>query len=65
MHVYQTIYLDIHAIIHGSEHEHNAIFQLDNLQLQYVSKGLQSAVVVIKERNGHSASFLKIRSTAL
>ena len=43
---------DIHAIIHGSEHEHNAIFQLDNLQLQYVSKGLQSAVVVIKERNG-------------
>ena len=42
---------DIHAIIQGSEHEQNAIYQLENLQLQYVSKGLQSAVVVIKDNN--------------
>ena len=43
---------DIHAIIQGSENEQRAIYQLENLQLQYVSKGLQSAVVVIKDKNG-------------
>ena len=41
---------DIHAIIQGSEHEQRAIYQLENLQLQYVSKVLQSAVVVIKDK---------------
>ncbi|MGW9857368.1 2-isopropylmalate synthase [Staphylococcus hominis] len=44
---------DIHAIIQGSEHEQNAIYQVETLQLQYVSNGLQSAVVVIKDKEGH------------
>ena len=44
---------DIHAIIQGSEHEQNAIYQVETLQLQYVSNGLQSAVVVIKDKKGH------------
>lgn len=44
---------DIHALIQGSEHEQNAIYQVDKLQLQYVSNGLQSAVVVIKDNEGH------------
>lgn len=44
---------DIHAIIQGSEHEQNAIYQLETLQLQFVSNGLQSAVVVIKDKHGH------------
>lgn len=44
---------DIHAIIQGSEHEQNAMYQVENLQLQYVSNGLQSAVVVIKDKKGH------------
>ena len=33
---------DIHAIIQGTEHEQNAIYQVDTLQLQFVSNGLQS-----------------------
>ncbi|EHJ07195.1 2-isopropylmalate synthase [Staphylococcus simiae] len=45
---------DIHAIVQGSEHEHQALYQLDALQLQYVSSGLQSAVVVIKDKDGHT-----------
>ena len=44
---------DIHAMIQGSEHEQNAMYQVENLQLQYVSNGLQSAVVVIKDKKGH------------
>lgn len=44
---------DIHAMIQGSEHEQNAIYQVETLQLQYVSNGLQSAVVVIKDKKGH------------
>lgn len=44
---------DIHAIIQGTEHEQNAIYQVDTLQLQFVSNGLQSAVVVIKDKNGN------------
>ncbi|CXK83385.1 2-isopropylmalate synthase [Staphylococcus aureus] len=44
---------DIHAIIQGSEHEHQALYKLETLQLQYVSSGLQSAVVVIKDKEGH------------
>ena len=44
---------DIHAIIQGSEHEQNAIYQVETLQLQYVSNGLQSAVIVIKDKEGH------------
>ncbi|MEZ2004758.1 2-isopropylmalate synthase, partial [Staphylococcus aureus] len=44
---------DIHAIIQGSEHEHQALYKLETLQLQYVSSGLQSAVVVVKDKEGH------------
>ena len=44
---------DIYAMIQGSEHEQNAMYQVENLQLQYVSNGLQSAVVVIKDKKGH------------
>ncbi|SUM70023.1 2-isopropylmalate synthase [Staphylococcus saccharolyticus] len=43
---------DIHAIIHGTEHEQSAIYQVENLQLQYVSKDVQSAVVVVKDNEG-------------
>lgn len=43
---------DIHALIQGSEHEQSAIYQLEALQLQFVSNGLQSAVVVIKDKDG-------------
>ena len=43
---------DIHALIQGSEHEQNAIYQVETLQLQFVSNGLQSAVVVIKDKHG-------------
>ena len=35
---------DIHAIIQGTEHEQNAIYQVDTLQLQFVSNGLQSVL---------------------
>lgn len=45
---------DVHAIVRGSEHEHHAMYQLEALQLQYVSKGLQSAVVVVKDKEGHT-----------
>ncbi|UXR69101.1 2-isopropylmalate synthase [Staphylococcus sp. IVB6246] len=45
---------DIHALIQGSEHEKHAAYQLDALQLQFVSKGLQSAVVVLKDHAGHT-----------
>ena len=44
---------DIHALIQGSEHEQSAIYQLEALQLQFVSNGLQSAVVVIKDKDGN------------
>ncbi|HCZ5587060.1 TPA: 2-isopropylmalate synthase, partial [Staphylococcus aureus] len=44
---------DIHAIIQGSEHEHQALYKLETLQLQYVSSGLQSAVVVVKDKEDH------------
>lgn len=44
---------DIHALIQGSEHEQSAIFQLETLQLQFVSNGLQSAVVVIKDKDNN------------
>lgn len=40
---------DIHALIQGSAHEKQSAYQLDSLQLQFVSKGLQSAVVVLKD----------------
>ena len=49
---------DIHAIIQGTEHEQNAIYQVDTLQLQFVSNGLQSAVVVIKDK---MVIFIKIQ----
>ena len=45
---------DIHALIQGTEHEQNAMFQVSQLQVQFVSNGLQSAVVVIKDRDGHT-----------
>ena len=44
---------DIHALIQGTEHEQNALYQVDSLQLQFVSQGLQSAVIVIKDKDGH------------
>src|SRR5699024_807949 len=40
---------DIHALIQGTEHEQNAIYKVEALQLQFVSTGLQSAVVVIQD----------------
>ncbi|BCU52800.1 2-isopropylmalate synthase [Staphylococcus auricularis] len=43
---------DIHALIQGTEHEQNAMYRVETLQLQFVSEGLQSAVVVIKDNNG-------------
>lgn len=45
---------DIHALIQGTEHEQNAIYQVETLQLQFVSEGLQSAVVVIKDNEGQT-----------
>ncbi|MGZ2416926.1 2-isopropylmalate synthase [Staphylococcus caledonicus] len=45
---------DIHALIQGSEHEQNSIYHLETLQLQFVSHGLQSAVVVIKDKDGNT-----------
>ncbi|MBA8760388.1 2-isopropylmalate synthase [Staphylococcus schleiferi subsp. coagulans] len=44
--------LDIHALIQDSEHDKHAQYHLDALQLQFVSNGLQSAVVVIKDNEG-------------
>ena len=43
---------DIHALIQDSEHDKHAQYHLDALQLQFVSNGLQSAVVVIKDNAG-------------
>ncbi len=43
---------DIHALIQDSEHDKHAQYHLDSLQLQFVSNGLQSAVVVIKDNDG-------------
>ena len=43
---------DIHALIQDSEHDKHAQYHLDALQLQFVSNGLQSAVVVIKDNDG-------------
>lgn len=45
---------DIHALIQGTAHELQADYQLEALQLQFVSNGLQSAVVVLKDKEGHS-----------
>lgn len=45
---------DIHALIQGTEHEQNAIYKVETLQLQFVSNGLQSAVVVIKDKDGNT-----------
>ncbi|MCO4338711.1 2-isopropylmalate synthase [Staphylococcus agnetis] len=45
---------DIHALIQGTTHELHAYYQLETLQLQFVSNGLQSAVVVIKDKDGHT-----------
>ncbi|MFV5902649.1 2-isopropylmalate synthase [Staphylococcus gallinarum] len=45
---------DIRALIQGTEHEQNAIYQVETLQLQFVSSGLQSAVVVIKDNEGNT-----------
>lgn len=44
---------DIHALIQGTSHEQSAIYQVETLQLQFVSNGLQSAVVVIKDKDGN------------
>ncbi|MBA8762795.1 2-isopropylmalate synthase [Staphylococcus coagulans] len=44
--------LDIHALIQDSEHDKHAQYHLDALQLQFVSNGLQRAVVVIKDNEG-------------
>ncbi|MCG3399866.1 2-isopropylmalate synthase [Staphylococcus massiliensis] len=43
---------DIHALIQGTNHEQRALYQVDALQLQFVSNGLQSAVVVLKDKAG-------------
>lgn len=45
---------DIHALIQGTEHEQNAIYKVEALQLQFVSNGLQSAVVVIQDKDGNT-----------
>ena len=45
---------DIHAILQGSEHEENAYYKVNALQLQFVSNGLQSAVVVIEDKEGNT-----------
>ena len=45
---------DIHALIQGTGDEQNAIYQVETLQLQFVSSGLQSAVVVIKDNEGNT-----------
>lgn len=42
---------DIHALIQDSEHDKHAQYHLAALQLQFVSNGLQSAVVVIKDND--------------
>lgn len=42
---------DIHALIQGTEHEQHAQYQLEALQLQFVSTGVQSAVVILKDKN--------------
>ena len=36
---------DIHAIIQGTEHEQNAIYQVDTLQLQFVSNGFTKVLL--------------------
>lgn len=43
---------DIHALVQGTAHELQSDFQLEALQLQFVSNGLQSAVVVLKDKAG-------------
>jgi 2-isopropylmalate synthase len=45
---------DIHALIQGTSHEQSSSYQVDTLQLQFVSNGLQSAVVVIKDKDGNT-----------
>lgn len=45
---------DIHALIQGTSHELHAHYHLDALQLQFVSNGLQSAVVVLKDKDGQT-----------
>lgn len=41
-------------LIQGTEHEQNAIYKVEALQLQFVSNGLQSAVVVIQDKDGNT-----------
>src|SRR5699024_12274790 len=38
----------------STEHEQNAIYKTETLQLHFVSNGLQSAVVVIQDKDGHT-----------
>lgn len=45
---------DIHALIQGTEHEQHAEFQVESLQLQFVSNGVQSAVVVLKDKQNQT-----------
>lgn len=42
---------DIHALIQNSEHDKHVAYHLETLQLQFVSNGLQSAVVVVRDNN--------------
>ncbi|QLK86472.1 2-isopropylmalate synthase [Staphylococcus sp. 17KM0847] len=44
---------DIHALIQGTTHEKQSTYHLVSLQLQFVSNGLQSAVVVLEDKEGH------------
>ncbi|KKB24737.1 2-isopropylmalate synthase [Staphylococcus carnosus] len=43
---------DVHALVQGHSHETNAAYQVETLQLQFVSEGVQSAVVVLKDHEG-------------
>ncbi|UXS76156.1 2-isopropylmalate synthase [Staphylococcus chromogenes] len=45
---------DIHALVQGTAHELQSYYQLETLQLQFVSNGLQSAVVVLKDKTGQT-----------
>lgn len=42
---------DIHALIQNSEHDKHVAYHLETLQLQFVSNGLQSAVVVVRDND--------------
>lgn len=43
---------DVHALVQGHYHETNAAYHVENLQLQFVAEGVQSAVVQLRDNDG-------------